>query len=689
MAKKKTKKEKKEAVRKFSQGVSNIPLLGDFTRLFRYPAETGRQIGGLTRYLGSKASGADEQKLREIFEGYQNPMFINQDENRKMTGKAGPFSSLLEGMSAGSEASWFLPYGKVDKLVKPAIAAKMSGKAGSRLVPWLGGKVAEAGIRGPFTGLAASDTSKPGEIPGNIAKSVGTQAAFNVLLGGIGEAGKAIRDSGTRLKTAGLGMAQKGDTTQKMADKLSGAKKMEGLGTTAQGQYDRGVRKLDELTTNKNKALESISPKQVTSMAGEAKNKFEKAIKSALRSDELKNSSAYNNIVKGFKKIGSSADLDDLAIEAGSKVPYGAKDPISTVDKEVYDIARDVIVKTLKSKSKDYSTAKSLIDQVISRSGTTEVTNRAFKEAGGSTLPVLIAQLEMPVQAKSLSSLLASAVGGGQRALGGAMQSPTLQGLGSQAITRGVVGAGQQSVPEMPQEPQSQPQGIGIDNGLQGSGMGDIGPAQGSQLATGNPFIDGPQAMQQQQQGGQTVDMEGLTMALMNALVNGQISSGDAEMIYTMAQSIGGGGGDIFGSGGKTLPASALSKIQEVKEAQQLLPTLTGMMEESGDAFGPITGNIRGRIPWDVKGQSAQATINLVKQIIGKGLEGGVLRKEDEYKYEKILPMLGDTEEVVQMKIDGLEKALQNKYSTIIETYQEGGYDPFSGRSNDYDSWQY
>ena len=251
MAKKKTKKERKEAVRKFSQGLSNVPLLGDFTRLFRYPAETGRQIGGLTRYLGSRASGVDEEKLREIFEEYQNPMFINQDENRKMTGEAGPFSSLLEGMSAGSEASWFLPYGKVDKLVKPAIAAKMGGKAGSRLVPWLGGKAAEAVVRGPFTGLAASDTSKPGEIPGNIAKSIGTQAAFNIALGGIGEAGKAIRDSGTRLKTAGLGMAQKGDTTQKMADKLSGAKKMEGLGVTAQGQYDRGVRKLDELTTNK------------------------------------------------------------------------------------------------------------------------------------------------------------------------------------------------------------------------------------------------------------------------------------------------------------------------------------------------------------------------------------------------------------------------------------------------------
>lgn len=689
MAKKKTKKEKKESVRKFSQGVSNIPLLGDFTRLFRYPAEAGRQIGGLTRYLGSKASGADEQKLREIFEEYQNPMFVNQEENRKMSGQAGPFSSMLEGMSAGSEASWLVPYGPVGQAAKGALGSKMAGKAGSKIVPWLGGKVAEATFRGPFTGLAASDTSKPGEIPGNIAKSIGTQSALNIILGGVGEAGKAIKDSGTRLKASGLGLAQKGDTTEKMAEKLGGAKKMEGVGLTAQGQYDRGIKKLDELMVNKNKALENISPKQVTSMAGEAKNKFEKTIKSALRSEELKSSGAFKNIMSGFKKIGSPADLDDLAIEAGSKVPYGAKDPISTVDKEVYDIARDVIVKTLKSKSKDYSAAKSLIDQVISRSKTTEVTNRAFKEAGGSTLPVLVSQLEIPIQAKSLSSLLASTVGGGQRALGGAMQSPALQGLGSQAISRGVVDAGQQSVPEGLETQQMQPQGMGMDSSLQGGGMGEVGMGDGQQLATGNPFIDGPSAggMGGMQQGGQQVDMEGLTMALMNALMNGQISSGDAEMIYKMAQSIGGGNQDVFGSSGKTLPASALTKIQEVKEAQQLLPTLTGMIDESGEAFGPITGNIRGRIPWDVKGQGAQSTINLVKQIIGKGLEGGVLRKEDEYKYEKILPMLGDTEELVRIKIQGLEAALQNKYNTIIETYQEGGYDPFSGMSSDYESW--
>ena len=40
-----------------------------------------------------------------------------------------------------------------------------------------------------------------------------------------------------------------------------------------------------------------------------------------------------------------------------------------------------------------------------------------------------------------------------------------------------------------------------------------------------------------------------------------------------------------------------------------------------------------------------------VKQVIGKSLEGGVLRREDEYKYVKILPTIQDPPDVAKAKI--------------------------------------
>jgi hypothetical protein len=73
--------------------------------------------------------------------------------------------------------------------------------------------------------------------------------------------------------------------------------------------------------------------------------------------------------------------------------------------------------------------------------------------------------------------------------------------------------------------------------------------------------------------------------------------------------------------------------------------------------------------------KSKQATIDRVKQVIGKALEGGVLRKEDEYKYEKILPTIGDVPEVVQAKLDGLWKAIQLRKQTTLDSLADAGYD--------------
>jgi len=68
------------------------------------------------------------------------------------------------------------------------------------------------------------------------------------------------------------------------------------------------------------------------------------------------------------------------------------------------------------------------------------------------------------------------------------------------------------------------------------------------------------------------------------------------------------------------------------------------------------------------------ALIDTVKQIIGKGLEGGVLRKEDEIKYAKILPRIGDPPDVAAEKIKGLDSALKTKKEQTLEALEDAGF---------------
>lgn len=78
---------------------------------------------------------------------------------------------------------------------------------------------------------------------------------------------------------------------------------------------------------------------------------------------------------------------------------------------------------------------------------------------------------------------------------------------------------------------------------------------------------------------------------------------------------------------------------------------------------------------WGTDAKSRQAVIDRVKQVIGKALEGGVLRKEDEVKYEKILPTIGDVKTVVDSKLKGLNEAIKRKRTNLIDSLSDAGYD--------------
>jgi hypothetical protein len=134
--------------------------------------------------------------------------------------------------------------------------------------------------------------------------------------------------------------------------------------------------------------------------------------------------------------------------------------------------------------------------------------------------------------------------------------------------------------------------------------------------------------------------------------------------------------------GGKVLPANQLKDLADVKSSIFELGNLQGVFNENQGSFDPVSGALREANPlrgYDKAYTNVDSIITRVRQIIGKGLEGGVLRKEDENKYEKILPNIKDTPDVVQRKLDGLNDLLNAKYQGYVGTFQEGGYDPFAG----------
>jgi hypothetical protein len=136
------------------------------------------------------------------------------------------------------------------------------------------------------------------------------------------------------------------------------------------------------------------------------------------------------------------------------------------------------------------------------------------------------------------------------------------------------------------------------------------------------------------------------------------------------------------GRTGRPVTSGDANRIAELDTSLNDLATLA---QEIGTGAG-VTGT-RARIgaalpnpitEWTGVGQVAkekQAVIDRVKQVIGKALEGGVLRREDEYKYTKILPTIADTADTVRAKLVGLRGALQQRRTDLLSALADAGYD--------------
>lgn len=132
----------------------------------------------------------------------------------------------------------------------------------------------------------------------------------------------------------------------------------------------------------------------------------------------------------------------------------------------------------------------------------------------------------------------------------------------------------------------------------------------------------------------------------------------------------------------KKMPAGSAETLADLStsldDVATLRETLAGTSAGTGTvarAAGALPGVLTEAFGWGADAKARQATIDRVKQVVGKALEGGVLRKEDEEKYKKILPVLSDPPSVAKAKLEGLEKAISQKRTRQLESLSDAGYD--------------
>jgi hypothetical protein len=75
-----------------------------------------------------------------------------------------------------------------------------------------------------------------------------------------------------------------------------------------------------------------------------------------------------------------------------------------------------------------------------------------------------------------------------------------------------------------------------------------------------------------------------------------------------------------------------------------------------------------------VRLQELQSRVDNLKQTIGKFKEGGVLRKEDEDKYNRILATIWDNPTVAAEKLRNIRAEMTSKYNATLDTLGAQGY---------------
>jgi hypothetical protein len=125
---------------------------------------------------------------------------------------------------------------------------------------------------------------------------------------------------------------------------------------------------------------------------------------------------------------------------------------------------------------------------------------------------------------------------------------------------------------------------------------------------------------------------------------------------------------------GNKLPAAQAIQLGDYDNSITQLTNLQSTIQQFSNVMGPIRGRLGSSNPYDTNAQNFQGLIKGVAQMVGKAMEGGVLRAEDVPKYEAILPNIKDTQEVAQGKINNVIRMLTDQKQSAQQSLASSGY---------------
>lgn len=130
----------------------------------------------------------------------------------------------------------------------------------------------------------------------------------------------------------------------------------------------------------------------------------------------------------------------------------------------------------------------------------------------------------------------------------------------------------------------------------------------------------------------------------------------------------------------KTLPISAIKDFTTGQEAIDLSERLIEDIKNNKDVIGPWMG--LGELSPSTFGsekiermKNLQAQMGLHQQTVGKLFEGGVLRKEDEIKYNKLFTNIRNNPDVAIKNMKQLTSMLRTDVARYMENLGKGKYD--------------
>jgi hypothetical protein len=131
---------------------------------------------------------------------------------------------------------------------------------------------------------------------------------------------------------------------------------------------------------------------------------------------------------------------------------------------------------------------------------------------------------------------------------------------------------------------------------------------------------------------------------------------------------------------GKSLSETSAERLGDFGASLAQVETMSSSFKNPDSPQGPIS-QIRRLNPYDWQAKAKEQLVAATKQLVGKALEGGVLRAEDEIKYNKILPTIGDTYQTAVQKTINLQTMLDNAYKAKRSALKSAGYyvDKFPG----------